>query len=312
MNDSPALKNANIGIAMGMNGSDVAREAADLVLLDDNFASIVVGIFEGRLLFQNLKKSCAYTLAHLLPEAATVFLYVFTGAPLGMGSIPILMIDLWTELAPAMSMAFEPAESNIMQIPPRDAERDKLTSLPLLIYSYLFIGTLFESGVLLLFYFITFNDFGISPYEIVTSINGAYFPSTNGDDYINNQGEVFSPNKQAYILGVVQGTWYLGLVMCQVGHIMFARTSSSSIWEHGFFANTYTNYAIIIEVCLGLIATYLPGWQTQVMVIRNPVSLYIFFIFLINFTLILCYTELRKYYSKHSPDTWLNKTLLAW
>jgi sodium/potassium-transporting ATPase subunit alpha len=78
VNDSPALKQAAIGVAMGLNGSDVAREAADIVLLDDNFASIVVGIREGRLLFANLKKSVAYTLAHLPPEVQTcAFSYVY-------------------------------------------------------------------------------------------------------------------------------------------------------------------------------------------------------------------------------------------
>jgi sodium/potassium-transporting ATPase subunit alpha len=98
VNDSPALKQAAIGVAMGMNGSDVAREAADIVLLDDNFASIVVGIREGRLLFANLKKSVAYTLTHLVPEVVPTFLWAFVGFPLALGSIQVLCIDLLTEV----------------------------------------------------------------------------------------------------------------------------------------------------------------------------------------------------------------------
>jgi sodium/potassium-transporting ATPase subunit alpha len=96
VNDSPALKQAAIGVAMGLNGSDVAREAADIVLLDDNFASIVVGIKEGRLLFSNLKKSIAYTLAHLVPEVIPVLLWAFAGIPQPMGTLLALCIDLLT------------------------------------------------------------------------------------------------------------------------------------------------------------------------------------------------------------------------
>jgi sodium/potassium-transporting ATPase subunit alpha len=98
VNDSPALKQAAIGVAMGLSGSDVAREAADLVLLDDNFASIVVGVREGRLLYANLKKSIAYTLAHSVPEVLPVFVWSFIGFPQAMGGILILFIDLFTEV----------------------------------------------------------------------------------------------------------------------------------------------------------------------------------------------------------------------
>jgi sodium/potassium-transporting ATPase subunit alpha len=98
VNDSPALKQAAIGVAMGMNGSDVAKEAADIVLLDDNFASIVIGIKEGRLLFANLKKSIAYTLTHSFPEVIPVLLWSFIGFPQAMSGILTLCIDLLTEV----------------------------------------------------------------------------------------------------------------------------------------------------------------------------------------------------------------------
>jgi sodium/potassium-transporting ATPase subunit alpha len=98
VNDSPALKQAAIGVAMGKSGSDVAKEAADLVLLDDNFASIVVGIKEGRLLFANLKKSVIYTLTHLTPEVIPVLVWAFVGFPNALGGILTLCIDLLTEV----------------------------------------------------------------------------------------------------------------------------------------------------------------------------------------------------------------------
>ncbi len=156
VNDSPALKQAAIGVAMGLNGSDVAREAADIVLLDDNFASIVVGIREGRLLFSNLKKSVAYTLAHLVPEFIPVLLWCFVGTPQPMGTLLVVCIDLLTELAPASAFAYEKAEDNIMQIPPRDVHKDKLTSFSLLSYSYFQAGFILSAGCFFM-YFMAFQ-----------------------------------------------------------------------------------------------------------------------------------------------------------
>jgi magnesium-transporting ATPase (P-type) len=101
---------------MGLNGSDVAKEAGNIILLDDNFASIVVGVREGRLLFANLKKSVAYTLAHLTPEVLPVLLWAFAGIPQPMGSLLALCIDLLTELAPASALAYEYSESLIMKV----------------------------------------------------------------------------------------------------------------------------------------------------------------------------------------------------
>src|SRR5271156_772420 len=98
VNDSPALKKADLGIAMNVSGSDVSKEAASMILLDDNFASIVRGIEEGRLIFVNLKKSIQYTISHSTPEVIPNLLYVIIPIPLPLSAILILVIDLGFEL----------------------------------------------------------------------------------------------------------------------------------------------------------------------------------------------------------------------
>lgn len=128
VNDSPALKKADIGVAMGIAGSDVSKQAADMILLDDNFASIVTGVEEGRLIFDNLKKSIAYTLTSNIPEITPFLLFILTDIPLPLGTITILCIDLGTDMVPAISLAYEKAESDIMKRKPRDPLRDKLVN----------------------------------------------------------------------------------------------------------------------------------------------------------------------------------------
>merc|ERR1711892_1416523 len=128
VNDSPALKKADIGVAMGISGSDVSKQAADMILLDDNFASIVTGVEEGRLIFDNLKKSIAYTLTSNIPEISPFLLFILVDVPLPLGTVTILCIDLGTDMVPAISMAYEQAESDIMKRQPRNPFTDKLVN----------------------------------------------------------------------------------------------------------------------------------------------------------------------------------------
>lgn len=121
VNDSPALKKADLGISMNLSASDVSKEAAAMILLDDYFPTIVTGIHEGRLVFANLKKSIRYTLTHIMPEVLAFLIFIIFAIPAPISSILVLMIDLGTELGPAISYAYELPEGDLMLVPPRKA-----------------------------------------------------------------------------------------------------------------------------------------------------------------------------------------------
>jgi len=161
VNDSPAIKKADIGIAMG-TGSDVAKNAADMLLLDDNFSSIVNGVEEGRLIFDNLKKSIAYTLSSNIPEISPFIFFMAIDIPQPLSTVLILCIDLGTDMVPAISFAYENAELDIMERVPRNSSRDHLVNTKLISFAYLQIGVVQASAGFFTYYYIM-HDYGITP-----------------------------------------------------------------------------------------------------------------------------------------------------
>lgn len=180
VNDSPALKKANIGVAMGISGSDVSKEAADMILLDDNFSSIVSGVEEGRLIFDNLKKSIAYTLTSNIPEITPFLIFIIIQIPLPLTTVLILCIDLGTDLLPAISLAYERPESDIMQRPPRNSKVDRLVNKRLIAFSYPQIGVIQALGGFYV-YFVVLGDYGWTANILPNMDVNSFLISPNAD-----------------------------------------------------------------------------------------------------------------------------------
>ena len=184
VNDSPAIKKANIGIAMG-TGSDVAQNAADMLLLDDNFSSIVNGVEEGRLIFDNLKKSIAYTLTSNIPEIGPFITFIIFSVPLPLTTVLILCIDLGTDMVPAIAFAYEHPELDIMERYPRNSKLDKLVGKKMISFSYLQIGVMQQLGCMFS-YFMVMNDYGFRP--------GTLFYLDPEEGYFPKSTDVYNPN----------------------------------------------------------------------------------------------------------------------
>merc|ERR1712070_613605 len=176
---------ADIGIAMG-SGSDVAKNAADMLLLDDNFSSIVNGVEEGRLIFDNLKKSIAYTLSSNIPEILPFILYILVQVPLPLSTVLILCIDLGTDMVPAISFAYENPELDIMERYPRNADRDHLVNAKLISFAYLQIGIVQASAGFFTYFYIL-HDYGLRP--------ATTFALALEDGYIPDPTDVYDPTQ---------------------------------------------------------------------------------------------------------------------
>ncbi len=153
VNDAPALKSAHIGIAMGLGGTDVAKSAADMILLDDNFASIVNAIEEGRAVFDNIRKFLTYILTSNIPELVPFLIYVLLRVPLPLTIIQILAVDLGTDMVPALALGAERPDPGVMRQPPRQAQ-ERLLSWPLVARAYLWLGPLQALVALTAYFFV--------------------------------------------------------------------------------------------------------------------------------------------------------------
>jgi magnesium-transporting ATPase (P-type) len=151
VNDAPSLKQADVGIAMGHKGTEAAKEAAQMVLLDDNFASIVSAVNEGRTVYDNIQKVTAWTIPTNGGEALTVIAAILIGFAMPMTPAQILWINMILTITLGLVLAFEPPEPHVMRRPPRPAHAGLLT--PFLVWRVIFVSLIFLAGALSIFFY---------------------------------------------------------------------------------------------------------------------------------------------------------------
>ena len=265
VNDAPALKKADIGIAMGLSGTDVARESADMVLLDDNFASIVAAIEEGRAVFENIRKFLTYILTSNIPEIVPYLAFVLLRIPLPLTIIQILAVDLGTDMLPALGLGAEKPHPGVMRQPPR-AHRERLLNWPLVARAYLFLGMLEAAAAMAAFFFVLHNA-GWRYGETLSHLDPLYLQATTAT--------------------------LSAIIVMQVMNVFLCRSGEESAFRQGLFGNGLILWGVAAEIALILAIDYTP-WG-NLMFGTAPVGLDVW-LFVIPFAFaMLALEEVRKW-----------------
>jgi Ca2+-transporting ATPase len=245
VNDAPALRAAHIGIAMGLNGTDVAREAADIVLLDDNFATIVAAVEQGRSVYQNIRKFMTYILASNIPEIVPFLAMVAFKIPPALTVMQILAIDLGTDMLPALALGAEPPEPGLMKQPPRDRHQP-LLNRGLLARAYGFLGVI-EAIAAMVAFLAVWQAVGLN-FQTLQAITS---------DILNEQAtaEVMGWFQQATTATLV------AIVACQVGNLFACRSEWRSAFRARPLFNRWILIGLVTEWALVAALLYVPALQ---------------------------------------------------
>jgi Ca2+-transporting ATPase len=232
-NDAPSLKEADIGVAMGASGTDVAREAADIVLLDDSFESIVKAVESGRAIYENIRKFIVYVFSHNWAELIPYMLYALLGIPLPLLVVQVLAIDLAIDVIPSLALSREPPESGIMQEPPRSLKERLFTSK--VFFRSFYIGVIIAVGAM----------YGC----LSTWMAGGW-----------QLGTALPSDSVVYIKGVTMT--FAGIVVAQVGNVIACRTSKVSAFKAKLSTNKWIIFGIAAQLSILAFLIYVPFVQS--------------------------------------------------
>jgi calcium-translocating P-type ATPase len=228
VNDAPALKLADIGIAMGITGTDVAKEAADMVLLDDNFSSIIAAIEEGRAVYANIRKFLAYILTSNIPEIVPYLAFALLKIPLPLTIIQILAVDLGTDMLPALGLGAEKPEPDSMKKPPR-SRQERLLDWPLLCRAYLFLGVM----------------------EAIAAMSAYFFALHSGGWY---WGESLTAHDSLYLEATT--ACFSAIIVTQIMNVFLCKTPGRSLLGGRWFDNRIILWGIVLEIALLAVIDY--------------------------------------------------------
>lgn len=281
VNDAPALKEAEVGVAMGIRGTEVAKEAADIVLLDDDLQSVVAGMEQGRVCSENLRKSIMYTLCSKVPQVLPTFAELF-GVPSALTAALVLLIDIGTDIWTAIAYAFQPAESALMDDPPRHPQEDRMVNGRVLLYSYGYIG--------LIQAFVCWTTFFSMPhmYEL-------YHLDKHPTEYTGAEVEADYAGMTMY---------YWTLVVGQIGAAVATTTTRQSVFSYGL-PNKWLNWCFVFEILLAFVVIFWSPFQSAFK--TRSLGFFQILSALAGFFAIFFTEEIRKWYIRSGENTPVKK-----
>ena len=232
VNDAPSLKQADVGVAMGITGTDVAKGASDIVLTDDNFATIVAAVEQGRNIFQNIKKAILFLLSCNFGEITALFVGILLGLPAPLTAVQILWVNLITDTLPAIALGMDPDDPDVMKMKPRNPKESILHGS----YTYTILNGILI-GLLTLFSFVI----GLKIYTGADSIFHINYDLVTDD-----------------ILNHAQAMAFITLSFSQLMHALNLRHFRKSIFQVGLFTNKYLIGAILVGILIQVALVYVP------------------------------------------------------